>query len=358
MALQRAQNIRVLLCTDAEIISAPVSRVLDAAPDIELVTQAADGIKAVAEARRKDLDIIILDIGTSSAKTILSRLRRADPDARIVMVGTVSFANIRTSMEGMMSGATDFVATPTKHAAKGDEKTFSENLLRTLRGLGRRPITKPSARLAAAPPARPNVTPKAPETIKSGAKVPKVLLIGSSTGGPQAVGEVLSTIGTNFPLPILITQHMPKTFTALFAQNLARKTGAHACEAVDGEVIKAGNTYVAPGGLHMEVVKNGGQYVIRLTDGPPVNFCKPAVDPMLVSAAKAYDGHVLAVILTGMGADGRSGARAVVDGGGTVFAQDEQSSVVWGMPGAVVNAGLAAEILPLAKIGARIRQFI
>lgn len=352
--------IRVLLCTDADMISAPVRNALARAPDIELTACVADGIAAVSESRRQGIDIVILDIGVgaSASKTTLARLIRANPDARVLMVGSVSFANIRTSMQGLMAGAADFIATPTKHAANGNEKTFSDNLLRVLRGLGRRQAPKSTATHTSTPLAKPSAKAQSLTTIKRGVKAAKVLLIGSSTGGPQAVAEVLGSIGANFPLPILITQHMPKTFTGLFADNLNRKTGIPAHEAIDGETVQAGTAYIAPGGLHMEIVKSAGSYRIRLTDGLPVNFCKPAVDPMFTTAAKAYDGHVLAVVLTGMGYDGRDGARVIVDSGGTVFAQDEQTSVVWGMPGGVVNAGLAAEILPLGKIGPRIRQFI
>lgn len=186
---------------------------------------------------------------------------------------------------------------------------------------------------------------------------PKVLAIGSSTGGPQALMEVLRQMKpVIMRVPVLITQHMPSTFTAILAEHLAKATGVPAREAVDGEAVLPGSIYVAPGGRHMVVQRHGEGVVIALNDSPPINFCKPAVDPMFDSVAKAYGASTLAVVLTGMGADGARGAVTIADVGGSVLVQDEATSVVWGMPGATYAAGAAAAVLPLADIAPKIAQ--
>ena len=154
--------------------------------------------------------------------------------------------------------------------------------------------------------------------------------------------------------PVLITQHMPPTFTTILAEHLARSSHRPAREAVDGEIVKAGQIYLAPGGRHMRVARNGTDVVITLDDGPPVNFCKPAVDPLFTSAINVWQGGVLAVVLTGMGSDGMRGGKEIVAAGGSVIAQDEASSVVWGMPGAAAHAGICAAILPLNQIAPKL----
>ncbi len=188
----------------------------------------------------------------------------------------------------------------------------------------------------------------------AGKKKPDVLAIGSSTGGPQALTNCLKPITDNISLPILITQHMPPTFTAILAAHLEQASGWPCAEAQDGETIQGGRIYIAPGGIHMLVESIGPNKVIRLSDDPPENFCKPAVDPMLRSIVDAYGAAVLVLILTGMGSDGRAGCKTVVDAGGTVVAQDEETSVVWGMPGAVATNGLCNAVLPLPEIASKI----
>jgi two-component system chemotaxis response regulator CheB len=187
------------------------------------------------------------------------------------------------------------------------------------------------------------------------AAVPRVLTIGSSTGGPQALMTLVAEIGSVIDrFPVLITQHMPPTFTTILAEHLARASKRPAHEAVDGEPVKAGRIYVAPGGKHMLVARRGTEVVIVLDDGPQVNFCKPAVDPLFQSAANVWHGSVMAAVLTGMGADGMRGGKDVVAAGGNVIAQDEATSVVWGMPGAAAQAGICAAVLPLPQIGPKL----
>jgi two-component system, chemotaxis family, protein-glutamate methylesterase/glutaminase len=188
-----------------------------------------------------------------------------------------------------------------------------------------------------------------------GTQAPRALLIGSSTGGPQALMTLVAELGPVIDrFPVLITQHMPPTFTTILAEHLARSSHRPAHEAIDGEIVKPGHIYVAPGGRHMRVTRQGADAVIALDDGPPVNFCKPAVDPLFSSAINVWHGGVLALVLTGMGSDGMRGGKEIVAAGGNVIAQDEASSVVWGMPGAVANAGICAAVLPLAKIAPKL----
>jgi len=188
-------------------------------------------------------------------------------------------------------------------------------------------------------------------------QAPKVLLIGSSTGGPQALMALVTELGTVIDrFPVLITQHMPPTFTTILAEHLARSSRRPAAEAVHGEPVKPGRIYLAPGGKHMRVVRNGADAAIALDDGPAVNFCKPAVDPLFTSAIDIWHGGILAVILTGMGSDGMRGGKDIVAGGGSVIAQDEASSVVWGMPGAAATAGICSAILPLNQIGSKVNR--
>jgi two-component system chemotaxis response regulator CheB len=190
--------------------------------------------------------------------------------------------------------------------------------------------------------------------------VPRVLLIGASTGGPQALSRLVSRLDSvSESAPILITQHMPATFTTILAEHLARASAKPVHEAIDGEPVLAGQMYLAPGGKHMRVARRDGTAVIVLDDGPPVHFCKPAVDHLFESAAEVWGSWILALILTGMGTDGAAGAQSIAESGGSVIAQDEATSVVWGMPGSAVEAGVCSAVLPLEQIGPKVvRMFL
>lgn len=191
---------------------------------------------------------------------------------------------------------------------------------------------------------------------KSALLPPQILVIGSSTGGPQALVAVISAIAPQLNVPVLITQHMPATFTSILAESLSRVSGLKCVEGANGMMLERGCVYVAPGDYHMVIKGKGGP--IELNQNPPENFCRPAVDPLFRSVAAAYGASALAVVLTGMGSDGREGSRSIVGAGGTVIAQDEETSVVWGMPGAVAQAGLAAAVLPLNSVGTEIRKHL
>ena len=261
--------------------------------------------------------------------------------------------------------AADYIPKPESTREASAAETFRHDLIQKIRHLGakvRRPVSAhPSAPLAptlsrTVELARPAAAAHAPVVRRPfGTIAPRALLIGSSTGGPQALMTLVSEIGAVIDrFPVLITQHMPPTFTTILAEHLARSSKRPAHEGIDGELVKAGQIYLAPGGKHMRVVKQGANIAIALDDGPPVNFCKPAVDPLFQSAINVWQGGILAVVLTGMGSDGMRGGKDIVAAGGNVIAQDEATSVVWGMPGAAANAGICAAILPINQIAPKL----
>jgi len=344
LSAPKEPQIRILICTDASVVANPLKLALLGNASITVQKEVADTISAVTAVRNGDIDIVLLDIGIGEkpVRTAITRLKRADPSVNIVMLGTLSFANVRTSIRGLMDGAVEYLPTPTPHAAGADQRTFEESLERVLRALGRRKTKR-------VPPTPPVKT--TPEISKV---APKILLIGSSTGGPQAVTDLLTGLGNDFNLPILITQHMPASFTSIFAKSLSQHLKRNVKEGSEAHHLQPGDILIAPGGLHMQVKAHGQSTRVHLFDGPQINYCKPSVDPMFESAVAIYGAAILAVVLTGMGHDGRDGAGAIVHAGGTVLAQDKATSVVWGMPGAVTEAGFAAEVLPLQDIAPRV----
>ncbi|MEK9754590.1 MAG: chemotaxis protein CheB [Rhodospirillaceae bacterium] len=329
---------RVLVVADAEFIGARLRQIIAEDPVLQLAGEVADGVSAVSFLRRNPVDGVVLDISHSEAqvKVTLTRMFRVDPDLKVVMVGSLSFANVKTSMMGLMEGAAEFVPTPSPHTGT-TEAQFTARIRGVLAAFG------PSTRQ----PGPPQPSIKGEVDAKP---VPEIVAIGSSTGGPQALFTVLAMLAAGLRVPIVITQHMPTKFTAILAQHIDRHSGLRCNEGQHGEKLEPGRAYVAPSDHRMTVVAAPGGPEIRLDQEPPRNYCRPSVDPMLESLAKVYGAGLLAVILTGMGKDGLEGGRAVVAAGGTVIAQDVETSVVWGMPGAVATAGLCSAVLPLDEI--------
>jgi two-component system chemotaxis response regulator CheB len=286
----------------------------------------------------------------------------------IIMASTLTRRNAEISFKALSLGASDYIPKPESTREPAAAETFRHDLIQKIRHLGakvRRPVavaSRPPLAPGAAPvPAtRPALAPVAhPQLLRRAFSThpPRALLIGASTGGPQALMALVSEIGPVIDrFPVLITQHMPPTFTTILAEHLARASHRPAHEGVDGEIVKPGRIYLAPGGRHMRVVRQGAHAAIALDDGPPVNFCKPAVDPLFASAIDVWQGGILAVVLTGMGSDGMRGGKDIVAAGGSVIAQDEATSVVWGMPGAATHAGICAAVLPLGQIAAKLIQ--
>ena len=364
-----AAPIRVMVVDDSAVIRGIFRRTLEADPAILVVSSVNHGKAAVDSLTRNPVDVIVLDIEMPimDGMTALPKLLEIDPTVQVIMASTLTQKNADVSLKALAAGAADYIPKPVaKHEIHSSEG-FKRDLLAKVKALanskrGRRgPIALATANnqpvrlspVSGVSKPEPGVTLRPASTAK-----PEILFIGSSTGGPQALINVLGQLGAKFDLPILITQHMPKTFTGILAQHLGKAAQRSSAEAVDGETIEKGRIYVAPGETHMLIENTSGRPSIRIDDGAPENYCKPAVDPMLRSAALIYKKKLLTVILTGMGHDGLSGGRNVIEAGGTVVAQDEASSVVWGMPGAVANAGLCSAVIPLNEIAMHINRLM
>ena len=366
-----SQPIRVMVVDDSAIVRGLVSRWLGEAADIEVVSTQRNGQKALDALAAADPEVIILDIEMPEmdGMTALPQILRQKPNVAVIMASTLTRRNAEISLKALSLGARDYLPKPEAQHGMVTADDFRRDLLDKVRALAPRRRTAPASSPAAAPRAatpsraatsKPDAAlPSGPISLRNPSSVrPRALLIGSSTGGPPALTAVLEALGkTTISVPILITQHMPPTFTGILAEHLARASGLPAAEGKHGEPITAGRIYVAPGGHHM-VVEGGAVPSIRIDDSPPVNYCKPAVDPLFDSGAQVYGAATLALVLTGMGHDGAEGGRAVAAAGGTVVAQDEASSVVWGMPGATARAGVCSAVLPLDRIPGQIADYL
>jgi len=358
---------RVTVMDDSAVIRGLVTRWLSGEPGIEVVGSATNGAMALRQVERLDPDVVLLDIEMPEMDglTALPKLLELVPDLKVIMSSTLTAKGAEVSLRALSLGASDYIPKPVSTREGTAAQSFRDDLVSKVRALAasrrERPIVRrnPVDRGAAVVPIQSQPLKPAPTRIvlRPASRLPaKVLAIGSSTGGPQALFQVFSALKGRIKLPILITQHMPPTFTTILAEHLARISGVECREAVQGELVVPGRIYVAPGDWHMTVEEEAGVKRIRLNQDPPENFCRPAVDPMLRSLIRVYGGQVLTLILTGMGADGLKGARAVVEAGGTVVAQDEASSIVWGMPGAVSTARLCSAVLPIGEIGQTIER--
>jgi two-component system chemotaxis response regulator CheB len=357
-----------MVVDDSVVIRGLISRWIGSEPDMMVAGSLRTGLDAVNQLERINPDVAVLDIempeldGISALPQLLAKKR----NLIIIMASTLTRRNAEISFKALSLGASDYIPKPESTREASAAEIFHHDLIQKIRSFGaklRRVV--PAAPSPPLVPAlgrsrealfRPQPSPVAqPQLVRRAFSIqaPRVLLIGSSTGGPQALMSLVADIGPVIDrFPVLITQHMPPTFTTILAEHLASRRPAH--EAVDGEIIKAGQIYLAPGGRHMRVYRHGADAVIALDDGAPVNFCKPAVDPMFSSAIDVWQGGIMSVILTGMGSDGMRGGKDIVASGGSMIAQDEASSVVWGMPGAAANAGICAAVLPLNQIAPKL----
>jgi len=359
----RQEPLRVMVVDDSVVIRGLIARWIGSEPDMVVAASLRTGLDAVNQIERVNPDVAVLDIempeldGISALPLLLAKKR----DLIIIMASTLTRRNAEISFKALSLGASDYIPKPESTREPAAAEIFRHDLIQKIRHLGakvRRAATpspplaprEPLPRQPMAPVAQPQLMRRAFST-----QAPRALLIGSSTGGPQALMALVTELGPVIDrFPVLITQHMPPTFTTILAEHLARSSHRPAHEAVDGEIVKAGQIYLAQGGRHMRVARHGTDVVIALDDGPPVNFCRPAVDPLFTSAIDVWQGGILAVVLTGMGSDGMRGGKEIVAAGGSVIAQDEASSVVWGMPGAAANAGICAAVLPLNQIAPKL----
>ena len=342
----RDPRIRVMVVDDSAIVRGLIVQTLERDPALRVVARAANGEAALIELARTAVDVVVLDIEmpVMDGLTALPLILKLQPEARVVMASTLTRRNARISLQALQAGAADYVPKPETGGLVGADE-FARELTTKVKALGGRgaALTAPSPAItrpaSLSPPVR-----------------PQVVAIGGSTGAPPALMSLFADLKGELEQAVLLTQHMPPTFTAMLAEQLERTGGRPAAEARDGEPILPGRIYVAPGGWHMTVGRSGKVPVIRLNQEAPEHFCRPSVDPMLRSAAAVYGPGVLAVILTGMGADGAEGCRAVAEAGGRFVVQDEATSVVWGMPGAAARTGLAEAVLPLNQIAPWVRR--
>lgn len=350
---------RVLLCDDSVVIRSAIARILEGDPQIRIVGSVANGQLAVDMVRKHEVDVVVLDIEmpVMDGITALPLILKARPGVRVLMASTLTRRNAAISIKALTLGATDYIPKPDSTGMLGAD-AFGQDLVAKIKAIGLRArpsLVAPGAASAASAAAQ------APLELKlrpKPAELPKVLAVASSTGGPQALEVLLGQIGHPVSVPILIVQHMPPMFTALLAESLTKATGVPCAEARDGEPALAGRAYIAPGDYHMTVEGRPDQARLRVHQGPPENYVRPAADPLLRGVAEVYGRRALAVILTGMGSDGCKGCEALVAAGGAVYAQDEATSVVWGMPGAVARAGVCCGILPITRLGNEMRSYV
>ena len=360
---ETATPIRVQLIDDSAVVRGLTRRWLTGLPDVELIIVSADGMQGVADAIKTRPDIIILDVEMPRMDGLeaLPHLRRAAPKAKIIMASTLTHKGANVTIQALSKGATDYLPKPEANQLGGAD-AYRDSLISKIRLLGR---PEEARRASPAPmPLRPgamspNEAPRPAIKIPSKPELrnppprwtrPNVIVVASSTGGPQALQTTLPKICELTDLPILVVQHMPPTFTAILADHLNANCKHKVAEGKHGDWVQRNHVYIAPGGYHMAVEKKGMGAQLVLNQDPQVNFCRPAADVLFNSAARVYGAAISAVVLTGMGHDGCQGVATIVDQGGRSIIQDQASSVVWGMPGSVFNAGLAHSVHPLNEI--------
>lgn len=340
--------IRVLVVDDSVVIRRLLSTIIDEDPDLEVAGIAQNGRVALQRIEQLDPDIVTLDVEMPELDGLgaLKELRRDHPTLPVVMFSTLTERGAGATLDALSLGASDYVTKPANvGSVTVAMERVREELVPKLKALVRRVPTRP-------------VTPPAPAPVRSVAPTGRidVVAIGSSTGGPNALATVLESLPGDLGVPVVITQHMPPVFTTFLAQRLDRNCALTVVEGAPGMTVRPDHVYIAPGDFHMRVVRRGLRVELITDQSAEVHFCRPSVDVMFDSVVEAYGGNVLAAVLTGMGADGRDGCRRLRDRGARIMVQDEMSSVVWGMPGAVATAGLADDVIALPMIARSITE--
>ena len=360
-------KIRVMVVDDSVVIRGLLSRWLSEEDSIEVVASHRNGAFAVNDILKSDPDIVVLDIEMPEMDGMeaLPKLLKLKPTLTVIMASTLTERNAKISMEALALGAQDYIPKPSGNHGVTTSVEFRRELVSKVLALGgkalrvaRKPANLRPAAASKATIARPVLESGASDEISLrplNRTKPRVLTIGCSTGGPSALRNFMTPqlVGVMKNFPVLLTQHMPATFTALLASQLGEQTGIASAEGIDGEMLQPGHLYVAPGGRHMLLKQDDAGVRIALEDGPMINFCKPSVDPLFKSVAQIYRNAALGVILTGMGNDGSDGSEMIADAGGNILAQDEETAVVWGMPGAVAKRGICAGVYPLNELSVR-----
>jgi two-component system chemotaxis response regulator CheB len=336
------ETIKVLLVDDSAVIRKVLGDALAADPQIEVIGTAVNGKIALAELARLNPDIITLDIEMPEmgGLEVVRHIRESNREIPIIMCSSLTSEGASHTLEALALGASDYVTKPSSHGVSTRE-VVGDELIRKIKALA---TNAKSKRVPT------TMRPESARGPSKGTQEIDVIAIGVSTGGPNALTDLLSCLPSNLGAPVMIVQHMPPIFTRLLAERLNESCALPVCEATHAQEVKPGHVYIAPGDKHMEIKRLLGRFLISLNDNPPENSCRPAVDVLFRSVAKVYGARSAAVILTGMGQDGLLGCQSVREVGGSILVQDRQSSAVWGMPGAIVDAGLTSTVLSPSQI--------
>jgi two-component system, chemotaxis family, protein-glutamate methylesterase/glutaminase len=333
--------VRVLVVDDSAVFRKLLSLALESSSEVQIAGTASSGATALSRIQQLNPDIITLDIempGMNGLQT-LAEIRKLYPKLPVIMLSTLTARGAAVTLDALSLGASDYLTKPTCASPADSIMQVRRDLMPkiiSLTGRGQAPA-------AAAPPRR------HPEK-KPGQHKIEILAIGTSTGGPNALAEVVPHLPEDFPVPVVVVQHMPPLFTSLLADRLDSQSQLTVHEAEAGKTLEPGHVWIARGDYHMTLARKGVEVMLSLNQDQPENSCRPAVDVLFRSVAEIYGANTLAVVMTGMGTDGARGAARIGEAGGQILVQDETTSVVWGMPGAVVNAGLADKVCPLPEI--------
>lgn len=352
--------IRILIVDDSVVIRRVLCDALASDPAIEVAGTAPDGRIALAKLTQLNPDLITLDVempNLSGLETI-PEIRKLYPKLPIIMFSTLTERGATTTLDALALGASDYVAKPTNTGSLGVTiEKIKEDLIPKIKALCRPLQVSNNVPVVPADPAPIKKIPGAPAKPRPMAGI-DILAIGTSTGGPNALSELLPAIPADFPVPIVIVQHMPPLFTRMLAERLNKKTAIRVHEGSPGMKLQPGQAWIAPGDHHMTVERCGTTVQLMMNQAPPENSCRPAVNVLFRSVAAAFGPSALALVMTGMGSDGVLGSQAVREKGGRVYVQDEATSVVWGMPGQVAAAGWADKICPLGTLATEIDRHI
>jgi two-component system chemotaxis response regulator CheB len=350
-------QIQIMIVDDSLVVRKALTNVLSTDPDLAIAGWASNGRLALAKLQRLRPDIILLDIEMPEMNGLetIPGIRKILPQTPIIMFSTLTERGAEATLDALALGASDYVAKPSNQNMAATSEAIHRDLVPKIKALchfsvgGQNTVAGISRPIASTPRTeiRFHATPLRPAQIK-------IITIGVSTGGPDALARLLPSFPANFPLPVVIAQHMPAIFTSLLAKRLATKCAVPVQECQSGDLLGPSCVWIAPGDYHMVVQQEEHRMLLGTHQGPRENFCRPSVDVLFRSVAAAYGANALGVILTGMGQDGLKGCEALCAAGASVIVQDEASSVVWGMPGFVARAGLAEKVLPLDQIGGEI----
>ena len=368
--MQKQDKIRVQVVDDSVVIRRALAALLNEDPDIEVVDVSSNGQLALSKLESVDPDIVLLDVEMPVLNGLdaLREIRVRDRSLPVIMFSSLTARGATTTVEALSLGASDYVTKPASDSLESSLEGIRRSLLPKIHGLCRpsldcgptakecrtvpRPLQRPVSRAVPelTTPARAKQAGGRPIIRKPGMFDPAVVALGVSTGGPNALTDVLPELPASFPVPIVIVQHMPALFTKLLAERLDAACALNVREAQGGELVQPGNIWLAPGDRHLVVTRDRGKLVLALNEDPPENSCRPAVDVLFRSVAASCRGRAVGVILTGMGNDGFVGSQQLKAAGAPIVAQDKETSVVWGMPGCVVENGVADVVLPLDRV--------